>query len=201
MKEPAIRSRRYFVSAISLCELAIVILTSTMADRACAIIAASDKRPIISLSMRPTASLDVMARAYSGAQMRTFDQPLLCQRPLSDLSPKPTGRVNEAYSAFAQLRRSPSRLSGRYSHTLDGSKCEDFSMLSIGAMFDPIAQQIHRCRDAQSLVDCLLYQGLELSRARFGNVQLMNWKVGYLEIKAQSGFGDEFLNFFKRVYV
>ena len=74
-------------------------------------------------------------------------------------------------------------------------------MLSMGAMFDPIAQQIHRCRDAQSLADCLLYQGLELSRARFGNVQLMNWKVGYLEIKAQSGFGDEFLNFFKRVYV
>jgi GAF domain-containing protein len=34
-----------------------------------------------------------------------------------------------------------------------------------------------------------------------GNVQLMNWKAGYLEIKAQSGFGDEFLNFFKQVYL
>ena len=68
-------------------------------------------------------------------------------------------------------------------------------------MFDPIAEQIPRCRDAQSLADCLLHHGLELSRARFGNVQLMNWKLGYLEIKAQSGFGDEFLNFFKRVYV
>src|SRR5262249_17683242 len=116
MKEPAIRSRRCFVSAISLCELAIVILTSTMADRACAIIAASDKRAIISLSMRPTASLDVMARAYSGAQMRTFDQPLLCQRHL--LSPKTAGRVNEAYSGFAQLRRSPTPLTWGYSLTL-----------------------------------------------------------------------------------
>jgi hypothetical protein len=27
----------------------------------------------------------------------------------------------------------------------------------------------------------------------------MNWKAGYLEIKAQSGFADEFLNFFQRV--
>jgi GAF domain-containing protein len=65
-------------------------------------------------------------------------------------------------------------------------------------MFDPVAEQIHRCRDAQSLADCLLHHGLELSRAHLGNVQLMNWKAGYLDIKAQSGFGDEFLNFFFR---
>src|SRR5262249_38196349 len=68
-------------------------------------------------------------------------------------------------------------------------------------MFDPTAEQIHRCRDAQSLAECLLHHGLELSRTSFGNVQLMDWKVGYLAIKAQSGFGDEFLNFFKQVYL
>jgi GAF domain-containing protein len=68
-------------------------------------------------------------------------------------------------------------------------------------MFDPVAQQIHRCRDAQSLAACLLHYGLELSRARMGNVQLMNWKAGCLDIKAQSGFGDEFLNFFRQVYL
>src|SRR5262249_5098609 len=47
---------------------------------------------------------------------------------------------------------------------------------------------------------CLLHEGLMLSQARVGNVQLMNWKNGCLEIEAQSGFGDEFLNFFKQVY-
>jgi hypothetical protein len=73
------------------------------------------------------------------------------------------------------------------------------STLSTSSIF--IAEQIHRCDDAQSLADCLLHHGLEISRARLGNVQLMNWKAGYLEIKAQSGFGDEFLNFFKRVDV
>jgi len=68
-------------------------------------------------------------------------------------------------------------------------------------MFDPLSEQLNRCRDAQSLANCLLHEGLKLSDARFGNVQLMNWKGGYLEIKAQSGFDDEFLNFFQRVYV
>src|SRR5262249_39174150 len=121
--------------------------------------------------------------------------------PLFDLSPKPLCRGNGLYSAFAQVRQSPIRLNSSYSDTLAGSRCEDVSTLSISSMFDPTAEQIHRCRDAQSLADCLLHQGLELSWARFGNVQLMDWKAGYLEIKAQSGFGDEFLNFFKRVYV
>src|SRR5262245_25288360 len=55
-------------------------------------------------------------------------------------------------------------------------------------MFDPVAEQIHRCRDAQSLAECLLHHGLELSRARLGNVQLMNWKLGYLKINAQSAW-------------
>jgi GAF domain-containing protein len=68
-------------------------------------------------------------------------------------------------------------------------------------MFDPLSEQLRHCRDPQSLAGCLLHEGLTLSRACFGNVQLMNWKNGYLEIAAQSGFGDEFLNFFKRVYV
>ena len=67
-------------------------------------------------------------------------------------------------------------------------------------MLDPLSEQLRHCHDPHSLADCLLREGLTLSQARFGNVQLMNWKNGYLEIEAQSGFGDEFLNFFKRVY-
>src|SRR5262249_11711558 len=42
-------------------------------------------------------------------------------------------------------------------------------------------------------------QGLELTNTGFGNVQLMDWRSGYLEIKAQHGFREEFMNFFKRV--
>jgi hypothetical protein len=48
-------------------------------------------------------------------------------------------------------------------------------------------------------LDWLLDRSLDLSRAGFGNIQLMNWRAGYLEIKAQRGFQDEFLNFFERV--
>jgi GAF domain-containing protein len=66
-------------------------------------------------------------------------------------------------------------------------------------MFDPLADQIRRCRDAQSLAECVLHHGLKLTGACLGNVQLMNWTENSLEIKAQSGFGDEFLNFFNQV--
>ena len=37
--------------------------------------------------------------------------------------------------------------------------------------------------------------GLYAPSARFGDVQIMDWKAGYLEIKAQQGFQEEFLNF------
>jgi len=68
-------------------------------------------------------------------------------------------------------------------------------------MFDPLAEQLSRCSDAQSIIQCVLHQGLDLSRASVGNVQLMNWSAGCLEIKAQRGFNDEFLNFFRTVYI
>src|SRR5262249_49541708 len=67
-------------------------------------------------------------------------------------------------------------------------------------MLDPLSEKLRYGRDPHSLAGCLLHEGLMLSQARFGNVQLMNWKNGCLEIEAQSGFGDEFLNFFKQVY-
>src|SRR5262249_38837815 len=61
-------------------------------------------------------------------------------------------------------------------------------------MLDPLSEKLRYGRDPHSLAGCLLHEGLMLSQARFGNVQLMNWKNGCLEIEAQSGFGDEFLN-------
>ncbi|MFY9835650.1 MAG: GAF domain-containing protein [Xanthobacteraceae bacterium] len=68
-------------------------------------------------------------------------------------------------------------------------------------MFDPLAEQLRKCGDTQSLANCLLHNALRLSNARFGNVQFVRWEKGYLEIESQSGFGDEFLKFFERVHV
>jgi GAF domain-containing protein len=66
-------------------------------------------------------------------------------------------------------------------------------------MFDPLSEQLRSCGEAESLANCLLHNALKLSNARFGNVQFVSWEEGYVEIEAQSGFGDEFLNFFERV--
>jgi GAF domain-containing protein len=65
-------------------------------------------------------------------------------------------------------------------------------------MFGPVQDQLAR---RQSLVDCVLHQGLSLTDACFGNVQLMNWKAQCLEIKSHLGFGNQFLDFFRRVYI
>ena len=60
-------------------------------------------------------------------------------------------------------------------------------------------QSFEECLDIQSVVDFTLSQGLSLSEAELGNVQLMDWKFGYLRIASQHGFGEEFLTFFKSV--
>jgi hypothetical protein len=68
-----------------------------------------------------------------------------------------------------------------------------------GSMLHPLAEQLRQCSNLQATVDWLLGQCLELTCARFGNVQIMDWKAGHLEIRAQRGFQDEFLSFFRRV--
>jgi len=67
------------------------------------------------------------------------------------------------------------------------------------AMFDPLASQLDHWTDIQSVLEFVLCRSLEMCEADFGNVQLMNWQAGHLEIKAQRGFHKEFLNFFDRV--
>jgi GAF domain-containing protein len=64
-----------------------------------------------------------------------------------------------------------------------------------------LAQQFRHCRDERSVADRLLDLGLQLSQTALGNVQLMNWKRGYLEINVQSGFSRDFLDFFKQVHI
>jgi GAF domain-containing protein len=63
------------------------------------------------------------------------------------------------------------------------------------SMVDPLV----RCTDVPATLDWLLHRAIDLSQTSFGNVQLMSWTAGYLEIKAQRGFDDEFLRFFERV--
>lgn len=53
----------------------------------------------------------------------------------------------------------------------------------------------------QTVLDFTLAEGLRLSEAELGNVQLMDWNAGSLEIASQYGFGAEFLTFFKKVRI
>jgi GAF domain-containing protein len=66
-------------------------------------------------------------------------------------------------------------------------------------MVPSLGEPFSSCVDLQSLANGILDLSVALTSADYGNVQLINWKRGWLEIKAQRGFEDEFLNFFKRV--
>jgi len=56
-----------------------------------------------------------------------------------------------------------------------------------------------KCADIPSVLACVLDHSMEMTATHLGNVQLMNWRSGCLEIGAQRGFETEFLNFFRRV--
>jgi GAF domain-containing protein len=65
----------------------------------------------------------------------------------------------------------------------------------------PMADRFARCTDVRGILDRLLHRAVHLSQTSFGNVQLMNWTAGYLEIKVQQGFDEGFLRFFERVRI
>jgi GAF domain-containing protein len=44
-----------------------------------------------------------------------------------------------------------------------------------------------------------LDRALRITNQRLGNIQLIDWKAGYLEIVAQQGFQPDFLDCFRRV--
>jgi GAF domain-containing protein len=67
------------------------------------------------------------------------------------------------------------------------------------AMPHLLIQQLQNCSDLQPVLDRLLLRSLEMTGAALGNVQLMDWKTGYLTIAAQHGFNSDFLSFFYRV--
>src|SRR5262245_1324404 len=58
--------------------------------------------------------------------------------------------------------------------------------------------RLFNCADLQSILDCVLDGGLELTDAKLGNVKLVDESKGYLTIAAQRGFHQEFLDFFHR---
>ena len=55
--------------------------------------------------------------------------------------------------------------------------------------------RLFNCADLQSILDCVLDGGLELTAANLGNVKLVDQRQGYLTIGAQRGFHQEFLDF------
>jgi GAF domain-containing protein len=51
------------------------------------------------------------------------------------------------------------------------------------------------------LLHASLYEALDITRQNLGNIQLVDWKAGHLEIAAQQGFTQEFLDCFRRVTI
>jgi GAF domain-containing protein len=62
-----------------------------------------------------------------------------------------------------------------------------------------LMRSLQNCSGLQSLLDCALARGLELTGTTLGNLQLMNWHDHNLIIAAQRGFDDKFLDFFRCV--
>lgn len=61
--------------------------------------------------------------------------------------------------------------------------------------------RLSNCADLQSILNCVLDGGLELTKATLGNVKLVDQRKGYLTIAAQRGFHREFLDFFNHANV
>jgi GAF domain-containing protein len=68
-------------------------------------------------------------------------------------------------------------------------------------MVQVLTGQLRDCADLQAALDYALAKGLDVSGTHLGNIQVMDWKRGSLEIKAQRNFHAEFLTVFKHVTV
>jgi GAF domain-containing protein len=64
-----------------------------------------------------------------------------------------------------------------------------------------LARQLPTCPDLQSVLDCVLHRGLEISGAKRGDVQLINRTTEHLVIEAHRGLHEEFLRVFAQVEV
>ena len=66
-------------------------------------------------------------------------------------------------------------------------------------MHDPYVAELQACPDRRAVANCLLKKSMTFAGAPMGNVQILNRKDDVLEIVAQSGFGQNFLHFFRAV--
>ncbi|UWU69465.1 hypothetical protein N2602_02740 [Bradyrhizobium sp. NC92] len=51
------------------------------------------------------------------------------------------------------------------------------------------------------LLQSALSEALVITGQKLGNIQLIDWKTGHLEIMAQQGFSEDFLDCFRRVTI
>jgi len=57
------------------------------------------------------------------------------------------------------------------------------------------------CDNVPAVLESLLDTSFHTAGAQFGNIQLMNWDTGCLELATQRGFRADFLEYFDRVRV
>jgi GAF domain-containing protein len=60
-------------------------------------------------------------------------------------------------------------------------------------------RELAECVTSEDVAWCTLNHARLITNASLGNVQLVDWSLGYLEIVASVGFGPEFLHCFRRV--
>jgi len=59
-------------------------------------------------------------------------------------------------------------------------------------MIAPFLTELPVCADIKSAAECLSCAALKRMQAPLGNVQIIDWNKGYLEIIAQTGSGKNF---------
>lgn len=62
-----------------------------------------------------------------------------------------------------------------------------------------ILPELDACHTTRAVAQWLLARAGAVTAAPMGNVQIMDWRSGALAIHAQTGFQDEFLNYFRHV--
>ncbi len=66
-------------------------------------------------------------------------------------------------------------------------------------MTEVLRQRSATSIEIRSICEALLQEGVALTGAPLGNVQLVDWRAGELNVVAQLGFQPDFLRFFARV--
>ena len=71
--------------------------------------------------------------------------------------------------------------------------------MSLSQVSDLVALQIEGCCNQRSVLNLALSWCLKVNGTARGNIQLMDWGLGYLTIRAHHGFDQDFVRRFARV--